>query len=97
VDIEKFKYLLTEKTGSLKRAGLIAETPDKLKTLIREKISSNYIYNLSYDKEHDTTKFDILLETPPIDNSSSENTPFRIMVAFEYMPTDQTLRLITLY
>ena len=97
VDIEKFKYLLTEKTGSLKRAGLIADTPENLKALIREKISSNYIYNLSYDKEHDTTKFDILLETPPVDNSSSENTPIRIMVALEYMPTDQTLRLITLY
>lgn len=96
VDIEKFKYLLKEKTGSLKRAGLIEETPDKLKMLIREKILSNYIYNLSYDYEHDTTKFDILLETSPVD-SSSEDMPIRIMVALEYMPKDQTLRLITLH
>ena len=96
VDAEKFKYLLAKKSGSMKRAGLIEETADHLEKLIQEKISSNYIYHLSYDKEHDTTKFDILLETQPLD-SSSEDTPIRIMVALEYMPTDQTLRLITLY
>jgi hypothetical protein len=96
VDIEKFNYLLTEKTDSLKRAGLIADTPDNLKMLIQEKISSNYIYNLSHNNEHKTTKFDILLEISPVDGSNVDS-PIRMMIALEYMPMDQTLRLITLY
>lgn len=96
VDAEKFEYLLKNKTGSLKRAGLIESTPKNLETLIQEKISSNYLYNLSHDKQHGTTKFDILLELQ-IKDSSSETSTIKIMVALEYIPDEKCLRLITLY
>jgi hypothetical protein len=96
VDTEKFEYLLKNKTGSLKRAGLIESTPKKLETLIQEKISSNYLYNLSHDKQHGTTKFDILLELQIKDDSSVIST-IKIMVALEYIPDEKCLRLITLY
>ncbi len=95
VDVEKFEYLLKQKAGSLKRSGLIQSTSDNLKALIQEKISSNYIYNLIHN-EHGITKFDILLDIQPMD-SSDGFMPIRIMVALEYIPMDQSLRLITLY
>ena len=96
VDTEKFEYLLKNKSGSLKRAGLIESSPKNLETLIQEKISSNYLYNLSHNKQHGTTKFDILLELQ-VEDVSSDISTIKIMVALEYIPDEKCLRLITLY
>ncbi len=96
VDAAKSDYLLTSKTGSLKRTGLIESVHGELEARIREKISSNYIYNLCHDDQHGTTKFDILLELQPSD-ASSASSPIRTMVALEYIPAERCLRLITLH
>jgi hypothetical protein len=93
IEDNKFGYLTKEKSGTLKRLGLLDHSVSDLKTKISQKISSNYIYNMSHDPKHKTTKFDILLEITP-DGATS---PTRILVAFEYMPNEKCLRLITLY
>jgi hypothetical protein len=92
IDPAKHGYLTTKKGDSLKRIGLIDKGADDLKAMIANRIHSNYIYNMTYDKQHGTSKFDILLEVSP---SASER--FRVMVALEYLPDNCELRLITLY
>ena len=47
---------------------------------------------MTYDEQHGTSTFDILLEVSP-----SIPKRFRVMVALEYLPDDSELRLITLY
>jgi hypothetical protein len=93
VEASKFEYLLAEKAFSLKRIGLMASTHRELEDIIQEKLSSNYIYNMCYDDEDETTKFDILLEVRTCDASA----PFRTLVALKYVPKERCLRLITLY
>jgi hypothetical protein len=92
LDPEKHGYLTTQKAESLKRIGLLDRGANDLKAMIADRIHSNYIYNMAYDKQHGTSKFDILLEVGP---SLSER--FRVMVALEYLPDDRELRVITLY
>lgn len=93
IDENKFGYLAVEKAGTLKRMGLFSGDLTDLKKLIAAKISSNYIYNMTRNDQHNTTKFDIVLEVHPADASS----PLRVLVALEYMPGDNCLRLITLH
>ena len=93
IDAEKLKYLSSEKAGTLKRLGLIDENIADLEKIIAAKMLSNYIYNMTYDSEHDTTKFDIVLEVHPADSAP----PVRVLVALEYMPEQKRLRLITLH
>jgi hypothetical protein len=92
LDTAKHGYLTTQKADSLKRIGLLDKGADNLKAMIADRIHSNYIYNMTYDKQHGTSKFNILLEVGP---SVSER--FRVMVALEYLPDDSELRVITLY
>ena len=89
----KLRYLVENKTASLERAGLGDITVDQLEGLIKSKISQNYIYNLSFDSEHDTIKFNILIETRRTDS----NGPMKLTVALEYLPSQKVLRLITMY
>lgn len=96
VEPAKFDYLLKQKTGAMKRASLAHDDHDYLERLIRAKLSSNYIYNLRYDEEHDTSLFDILIEFNPFD-SAEARAPVRVMVALEYMPHERVLRVVTLY
>jgi len=93
VDESKFGYLTREKIGTLKRSGLLDTGAAGLKQTIARKISSNYIYNMTYDDQYDTTRFDILLEVRPEDGDAA----VRILVALEYLPDDKRLRLITLH
>jgi hypothetical protein len=71
---------------------LLDKGADDLKAMIADRIHSNYIYNMAYDKQHGTSKFDILLEVRP-----SRSERFRVMIALEYLPDDRELRVITLY
>jgi len=93
IDEHKFAYLAAEKSGTLKRMGLLGSDLTNLKKLIASKISSNYIYNMTHDDQHDTTKFNIILEVNPEDGSA----PLRVLAALEYMPRENCLRLITLH
>jgi hypothetical protein len=93
IEEDKFGYLAREKAHSLRKIGLLDGDLSRLKEMIATKISSNYIYNMCYDEEHNTTKFDIILEF----NAADAPSRFRVMVAMEYVPEAKRLRLITLY
>jgi hypothetical protein len=92
LDPAKHGYLTTQKADSLKRIGLLDKDAEDLKTMIADRIHSNYIYNMAYDGQHGISKFDILLEVGP-----SRSERFRVMIALEYRPDDKALRVITLY
>ena len=89
---EKLKYLEERKRGSLKRAGLHGVTVEELRKAISEKLSSNYIYNMSYNEEHNTTKFNIVLEFQEV-----KGKPSRHLLALEYIHDKKAVRLITFY
>ncbi|PMM35401.1 hypothetical protein BCT55_15215 [Vibrio splendidus] len=91
IDERKLTYLKENKTGRMKKSELIHFDKQELEALIRSKISDNYIYNLTYLKEHDITKFNILIEKQ-VDNQ----LPVRMMVSLEYIPSMHKLRLITM-
>lgn len=87
VDPMKLKYLLENKSGSLRRAGLSEVQPAELEKVIAAKLQANYIYNMCQNDDHGVVKFNILVE----------HGECRLTVALEYVPADQTVRLITMY
>lgn len=93
VDENKLGYLAAKKAGTLKRMGLIGSNLSKLKDMISERVSSNYIYNMMHDDQHNITKFNIILEFHPADGAP----PQRVLAAVEYIADERCLRLITLY
>ncbi len=88
IDDAKLKYLRTEKSGSLKRAGLAGLAVDEVEDRIRHKIQSSYIYNLARSKNGETLKFNIIMEL---------TDAVRSLCALEYRVNDHTLRLVTFY
>lgn len=93
VELPKFDYLRREKAESLKGIGLLDGDAKALERMILEKLSSNYIYNVERDDDHDLTKFNIILEG----QTPKTHRPFRVMAALEYMPHAKRLRLLTLF
>lgn len=92
VEDAKLKYLKKYKPGSMHHAGLDHISANELSKIIREKIKSNYIYNMSYISDHSVTKFNLMMEI-----AGKDGKLFRLMAALEYKPDDEILRLITLY
>ena len=93
IEENKYKYLFEKKFGSLKRSGLDEGGIEDLKRKVREKINSNYIYNMNYLENHDVIKFNIVLEFL----SKDHEYPVRLNASFEFNPQERTIRLITLY
>lgn len=91
IDEKKLTYLRENKTGRMKKSGLINFNKSEIECLIRDKIASNYIYNLTYLKQYRTMKFNILIE-----KELDSDERMRMMVALEYIPAKKTLRLITM-
>jgi hypothetical protein len=92
LDEAKHGYLINEKLGKLKKAGLVAADREYIEALIQSQLSANYIYNLTYLDEHDVMKFNIMLEI-----QRTDGYPTRMTAALEYLPDKQTLRVITLH
>lgn len=92
VEDAKLEYIKKAKSGSLHYAGLSEISAEELQEIIRCKISSNYIYNMSHLEDYNVTKFSIVIEV--LDKNSE---PFRLMAALEYRPGNKELRLLTLY
>jgi len=88
----KHGYLKREKSGKLEKAGVINFSRTDLAALIKSKITSNYIYNLTYLAEHDVMKFNIMLEIPRKDGGY----PTRLTASLEYIPEVKLVRVITL-
>jgi len=92
IEDEKFDYLLEYKSGKMKKASLISSSKEELIELIKKKINSNYIYNMTNLKSYNTFKFDILIEL-----LNEMNEIVKVTIGFEYLPKHAKLRLITLY
>ena len=92
IENDKFDYLKNIKTGKLKKANLITYTKDELTQEIKKKINSNYIYNMTNLKSHNTLKFDILIEL-----LNTLNETIKITIGFEYISNQKKIILITLY
>lgn len=93
VDDAKLEYLRKVKTGSMSRSGLTAVNSNQLAAIIRSKVTDSYIYNMSFNSEHNIVKFNIILEI----NANQKSGPTRLLAALDYRPEDKILRLITLY
>ncbi|MBN8691295.1 MAG: hypothetical protein J0L72_11000 [Armatimonadetes bacterium] len=87
----KYDYLITKKSGLLKKAGLARFPRELIEEMIAARIQSNYIYNLTYLEEHNTVKFNILLDIEAPD--TKENV--KLTVSLEYLAIDKRLRVIT--
>ncbi len=94
IEIEdaKYKYLLSDKYGKLKKAGIESFGKNQLANLIRSKISASYIYDLSYSHERNDAQFNIILEIP----KTGGGYPTKIVVGLEYKPAEKLLRVITM-
>ncbi|HAT6346666.1 TPA: hypothetical protein JAJ28_004482 [Aeromonas hydrophila] len=92
LDEKKYGYLINEKLGKLKKAGLDSADREYISSLIQSQLSANYIYNLSYLEEYDVMKFNIMLEVP-----HPTGHPTRMTAALEYIPAKKILRIITLH
>ena len=93
VDDSKLEYLRKKKVGSLKRSGLTQFTRPELEQLIRDRIRSSYIYNMTHNDEHQTTKFNILLEK----KDKETGKIVKLLLSLEYIYSTKTLRLITMF
>ncbi len=93
LDASKLGYLLAKKSGSLKRLGLLEASCDEIEGIIRKKLTSNYIYNLTHDEDYDTFKFNIIIEV----KSRTSIDRHRVLVALKYLPSESSVRVITLY
>lgn len=93
IDDAKLDYLKREKAGSMSRAGLASVDNSELAAIIRAKVNSSYIYNLSYNKDYNVIKFNVILEIGADQDSGST----RLLASLAYQPSEKVLRLITLY
>jgi hypothetical protein len=93
IDDRKFQYLVEQKTGSLKRIGILGEPKVTLETLIRRKLRSQYLYRLRFRPDHQFVGFNLMLELEAIDTGD----PVRVVAAFAYENERRAIRLITLF
>ncbi|ENG3801786.1 hypothetical protein [Proteus mirabilis] len=91
IDDRKLVYLRENKEGIMKKSEMIYLDKSEIEYFIRERLASNYIYNMTYLEEYGTSKFNIMLE-----KELSDGQKIRLMLALEYMPQDKKLRLITM-
>lgn len=89
----KLIYLFENHGASLVRAGFANLSIEQTKNIIREKINSNYIFNMSFNEEFDTAKFNIIIELP----SQNNNHSARILLSLEYKFDEKKIRVITIY
>ncbi|MGP8024542.1 MAG: hypothetical protein ACLQG5_08870 [Methanobacterium sp.] len=95
IEDKKLQYLKANKTNSLKRIGLLDTTSINLEKIIKAKIKNNYIFNLDYLEEHDTYKFNLMLEFLSKYNGGIKS--FKVLVGLEYNANKEELRLLTMY
>lgn len=92
LDEAKHGYLINEKLGKLKVAGLHDADRHRIAAIIQSQIKASYIYNLCFLKEHNVAKFNVKLEVERVDGY-----PTRLLASVEYIPIKKVLRVITLH
>lgn len=93
VEEAKLRYLQEKKEGSMKRSGLLPLSREDIQTKIRQRLASNYIFNMAYTAEHDTMKFNTILNFV----LKEENKLMKLTVSLEYKPSEKRVRLITMF
>ena len=93
VEEAKLKYLREHKKGSMKKSGLLAVAKEELQDKIRERLASNYIFNMAYIAEHHTMKFNTVLNF----TSGDPARLVKLTASLEYMPSEKRVRLITMF
>ena len=88
VEPAKLWYLKNTKAGSMKRARIEAISDTELASRIKEQILDNYIYKLARSNNGETLKFNVILE---LEHKA------KLQCSLEYLPLQETLRLITLF
>lgn len=88
LDDAKHQYLLKEKEGSMERSGMLSMSTQEIISQIRDKLNSNYIYNLAWTDRDSTLKFNIMLEKKGV---------AKYTVALKYVPDDRELRVLTIF
>jgi hypothetical protein len=93
IDDRKLEYLYTKKTGTIKRLGILGQPKAVLEDLIREKLRSNYLYNMIFRPNYSVATFNILLELEAIDTGD----PVRVVASFAFEEERNAIRLVTLF
>lgn len=89
----KFQYLLSNKIDSLSRFDVQSLGIEGLRHLISLKLKSNYFYNYEYLIDHDTVKFNIMIEIA----SKCSREPKKYMVGLKLNFSEQRIELVTMY
>lgn len=92
LDDTKFEYLKSAKLGKLRKAGLDKLGKEQLAELIKNKIAASYIYNLTFHKQYNVMKFNVIIEVP----DRNGGYPTRFAAVLEYKPEEKVLRVVTL-
>jgi len=93
IDQAKMDYLLTEKAGKLKKAGIFNYSIDQVAALITEKIRSNYIYEMSQLPAHNVVKFNLVIELV----AQATKEVVRCNVTLACNNEDKVLKVVTLF
>jgi hypothetical protein len=89
----KFGYLCSKKTGSLAALGNDSQDITMFKAFLKKQISAGYIFNLEFLDDHSVAKFNLVFESV----NKELQIARKFMLAFEYLPIEKSLRLITFY
>jgi hypothetical protein len=93
VEEAKLQYLRENKTGSMKKSGLLSLAKEEVQTKIYERLAGNYIFNMVYLDEHETMKFNTVLNFM----SKGAQRVTKLTASLEYKPLEKRVRLITLF
>jgi hypothetical protein len=93
VEEAKLKYLQEKKEGSMKKSGLLSLAREEVQAKIRERLASNYIFNMVYAGKHETMKFNTILNFMPEDATRL----VKLTASLEYKPSEKRVRLITMF
>jgi hypothetical protein len=93
IEDKKYNYLINEKRGGLKATIFGYIDKEEIEKIIQNKINNNYIFNLNFSEEYNVLKFNTIIEINRIDKPEV----YRYLVALEYKPKNNELRLITMY
>jgi hypothetical protein len=93
IDERRLEYLERAKRGTLERLGVLGRPVDALRSLIRAKLESTYIYNLCFRSDYGVASFNMLLELDPADGTE----PLRTVAGFKYKAQERMIELLTLF
>lgn len=91
IEDSKYTYVHKEKENQLKKAEILTLDKFKLEKAIKDKIFSNYIYNMTYNGH--ILKFNISIEF----FAKKMKKQVKILVSLEYNPNLKSLRLLTMF